>query len=134
MSIEDVIVDSVLTLAGVPSNVVKDIEVDMPEFARLCNAAKLLAPIADEAAPMVKALIPKLLAIGNVSVKDALPMLGDLSPMIDALKPAYAQISAVVTPEIGDAVKVAPAIGELIDFLSKKSRTPSQQIPQDLQS
>lgn len=123
MAIEDTILTAVLGFAGVPDKVVQDIEKDMPAFARLCRTAKLLVPVGTAALPVVKALIPKVQAIADAPVKEALPMVGDLSPMIDQLKPLYQQANVIITPEIPDASLVAPAVMELLDFISKKYPT-----------
>lgn len=123
MAIEDTILTAVLGFAGVPDKVVRDIEKDMPNFARLCRTAKLLVPVGTEALPIIKALLPKAQAIGDAPVKEALPMLSDLAPLVDQLKPLYQQAAVIVTPEIADMNVVAPAISELLDFISKKYPT-----------
>lgn len=123
MAIEDFVVSSVLSLEGVPDKVTKDIEADLPELMRLCRSAKLLSPIVNEALPIVKQLMPKLNAIGDAPVREALPMLADLSPLIDRLMPLYQQAMIIVGAEQSDINAVTPAILELVDFLNKKGAT-----------
>lgn len=121
MAIEDFVVSSVLGLAGVPDKITHDVEADMPEFMRLCKNAKLLSPIINEALPLVKQLMPKLNAIANTPVKEALPMAADLSPIVDKLVPLYQQMLVIVAPEQADINKVTPVILELVDYINKKN-------------
>jgi hypothetical protein len=121
MAIEGTLLQWGLGAAGIPDNVIKDIEKDMPNFARLCRNAKLLSPIANAAFPLIKQLMPKLSAIGDAPVKEALPMIADLSPIIDQLTPLYQQAAVIVTPEQDDINTVTPVILELVDFINKKN-------------
>ena len=123
MAIEDVILRYVASAAGVPAPLVAQIEKEVPALARICRNAKLLSPIVNEATPIIKKLIPKLQAIGDAPVKEALPMLGDLAPLIDQLKPLYGQAMAIVGPEEGDFEEVAPVFMQLMEFFSKKYPT-----------
>lgn len=120
-SLEDMVLRYVASAASVPSKTVADIEKDLPTLARLCNNAKLLNPIISEAVPIIKKLMPRLQAIGDAPVKEALPMLNDLAPLIDQLTPLYQQAMVIITPEESDMAQVAPLIQELMDFFSKKS-------------
>jgi hypothetical protein len=120
-TIEDMVLRYVASAASVPAKTVADIEKELPTLARLCNNAKLLNPIISEAVPIIKLLVPKLQAIGDAPVKEALPMLSDLAPLIDQLTPLYQQAVVIVTPEEGDITQVMPLIQELMDFFSKKS-------------
>ena len=120
-TIEDMVLHYVASAAGVPNKTVLDIEKELPTLARLCNNAKLLNPIVTEAVPIIKQLMPKLQAIGDAPVKEALPMVSDLAPLIDQLKPLYAQAIVIITPEEADDAEVAPLIQELMDFFSKKA-------------
>jgi hypothetical protein len=120
-SLEDMVLRYVASAASVPSKTVADIERDLPTLARLCNNAKLLNPIISEAVPIIKKLIPRLQALGDAPVKEALPMLNDLEPLIDQLVPLYQQAMVIITPEESDMAQVAPLIQELMDFFSKKS-------------
>jgi hypothetical protein len=120
-TIEDMVLRYVASAASVPAKTVADIEKELPTLARLCNNAKLLNPIISEAVPIIKLLLPKLQAIGDAPVKEALPMLSDLAPLIDQLTPLYQQAVVIVTPEEGDITQVMPLIQELMDFFSKKS-------------
>ena len=114
MAIEDFVVSSVLSLEGVPDKITKDVERELPEFMRLCRGAKLLSPIANEAFPLIKQLMPKLSAIGDAPVREALPMLADLSPLIDKLMPLYQQAMVIINSGQPDIDAVTPVILELV--------------------
>lgn len=123
MAIEDFVLETVLKFADVPENIVNDLEREMPAFARLCRAAKLLAPVITEAKPTITRLIPKLQAIWNAPVREAATMTGDLAPLIDKLQPSFGQAMAILNPEQKDFEDAWPVVSELIDFISKKYPT-----------
>ena len=123
MAIEDTVIRAVLSFEQVPSSMVAAIEKELPATARLSRNAKLLIPVANEALPIIKKLIPKLQAISNAPVKEALPMLSDLAPLVDQLTPLYGQAMAIIGPEEGDINEVSPVVLELVDFFSKKYPT-----------
>lgn len=91
-----------LGVANMPAGTIADIEKNLPAAERLDDAAKLLAPMLQQAQPHIEAM---------------LPLIDQAKPHLAALQPMLAQALPILKAAYPDMFAILPTAKEIIAFV-----------------
>lgn len=106
------VVKFALGVAGLPAQVVADIDKAMPGAARIIDAAKQLEPYLEQAHPHIEAITPHLAAMA--------PHVTAMMPHLQALLPLFDKVMPILKAEYPDIVALLPTAQEIIAFVGEK--------------
>lgn len=102
-------------LAGIPSEMIDEIEKDEPSAAALIRIAQQAQPLLAEAMPLFKALMPLY--------AQALPLLVKLQPLLTSGEP-------LVEQAVKNMSAILPAVADVAAFIEKKKKADQATVSQ----